>query len=62
MLTVGSRCVSLNALPRLHALTLFRQASSSKSKDEPVAVSIDDSKASPMSQRPLPPDDGKVRT
>ena len=62
MLTAGSRCVSLSVLPRLQTLTFLRQASSSKSKDEPVAVSIEDSTSSPMSQRPLPPDDGKVRT
>ena len=60
MLAAGSRCLSLNAFPRLHTSIILRQASS-KSKDEPVAVSVDDSTRSPMSQRPLPPDDGKVR-
>jgi len=65
MLAAGSRCVFLNVLPRAHALAIIRQSSSSsqsnKNKDEPVAVSVDDSGSSPMSQRPLPPDDGKVR-
>ena len=71
MLAAGGRCVSLSALPRTHALAVIRQASSSGSshskKEEPVAVSsptgaVADSARSPMSQRPLPPDDGKVRT
>ena len=71
MLAAGGRCVSLSALPRANALAVIRQASSSGSsrsnKEEPVAVSsptgaVADSARSPMSQRPLPPDDGKVRT
>lgn len=66
MLTASARCLSLSALPRVNALGCIRQAShsSNKNKDEPVAVSTpshDDSGPSPMSQRPLPPDDGKVR-
>ncbi|UJR10442.1 hypothetical protein I4U23_014646 [Adineta vaga] len=69
MLAASGRCVSLSALPRANALTFIRQASShsNKNKDESVAVSTpssgshDDSGRSPMSQRPLPPDDGKVR-
>jgi hypothetical protein len=68
MLTAGSRCLSLSALPRANVLTVVRQAASSsgsshsnKNKDESVAVSVEDSGPSPMSQRSLPPDDGKVR-
>jgi hypothetical protein len=65
MLAATCRCVSLNALPRVNALAIIRQASSSsqsnKNKDEPAAISVEDSNESPMSQRPLPPDDGKVR-
>ena len=65
MLAAGSRCVSFSVLPRAHALAIIRQAASSshsnKNKDEPAAVSVEDSGPSPMSQRPLPPDDGKVR-
>jgi hypothetical protein len=60
MLAAACRCVSLSALPRANALAIIRQ-SSSKSKDEPAAVSVGDSTSSPMSQRQLPPDDGKVR-
>jgi len=69
MLAAGGRYVSLSTLPRVNALAIIRQASSKSNKnhDEPVAVSSppalnDDSGRSPMSQRPLPPDDGKVRT
>jgi len=64
MLAAGSRCASLSTLPRVNALAIIRQASSSNSnqhKNESAAVSVDESGASPMSQRPLPPDDGKVR-
>jgi len=60
MLAAGCRCVSLSVLPRANALAIIRQ-SSSQSKDEPAAVSVGDSTSSPMSQRQLPPDDGKVR-
>ncbi len=59
MLAVSGRCLS-----RGNVLTIIRQASSShsnKNKDEPVAISHEDSGPSPMSQRSLPPDDGKVR-
>jgi hypothetical protein len=60
MLAVSGRCVS-----RANVLTIIRQASSNsnKNKDEPVAVSHADADSgpSPMSQRSLPPDDGKVR-
>ncbi len=68
MLTASSRCVSLSLLPRVNAVAIVRQTSSSassptsnKNKDEPLPVSVEDSTRSPMSQRPLPPDDGKVR-
>ncbi|CAF0826888.1 unnamed protein product [Rotaria sp. Silwood1] len=70
MLTASGRCLSLSALPRANALAIIRQASSSQSnkdKTEPVVVvsspsgSVEDSSRSPMSQRSLPPDDGKVR-
>jgi hypothetical protein len=64
MLTAACRCASLSAIPRANALAIIRQASSSHSKqnkDEPAAVSVEDPSRSPMSERPLPPDDGKVR-
>ena len=67
-LAASSRCAALSTLPRVNSLALVRQASSShsggnKKSDEPVAVSTPDNDPnnSPMSQRPLPPDDGKVR-
>jgi hypothetical protein len=73
MLAAGGRCLSLGGLPRANALTAIRQAASSSGSSHPnkghgdqVAVSTPsasgDAEASPMSQRPLPPDDGKVRT
>ncbi|CAF1021124.1 unnamed protein product [Rotaria sordida] len=69
MLALSGRCLSLSTLPRANALAIIRQASSSQSnkdQQEPVAVStssgsVEDSSRSPMSQRSLPPDDGKVR-
>lgn len=63
MLAASCRCVSLSALSRANALAITRQSSSqsNKDKDEPAAVSVGDSTSSPMSQRQLPPDDGKVR-
>ncbi len=67
-LAASGRCVTLNTLPRVNTLAVIRQASSSssgnKKHEEPVAVSTpthDDPNNSPMSQRQLPPDDGKVR-
>lgn len=67
-LATSSRCAALSTLPRAQSLVAIRQASSSSSSghkkgDEPVAVSTptEDHSRSPMSQRPLPPDDGKVR-
>ena len=69
MLAASGRCLSLSALPRAHAFSVVRQASShsDKNKHESAAVSSpssggQDKTSSPMSQRPLPPDDGKVRT
>jgi hypothetical protein len=59
MLAANGRYIS-----RVNALAIIRQASSShsnKNKNEQAAVSIEDSDRSPMSQRSLPPDDGKVR-
>jgi hypothetical protein len=70
MLAVSGRCVSLGSLPRANAWLAFRHASSSSgapptnnNKNETVAVSSSSGSAdeSPMSQRPLPADDGKVR-
>lgn len=69
MLIASCRCLSLSALPRANAVALIRQASSShsnKNTGESAAVSspsgsVDDPNSSPMTQRPLPPDDGKVR-
>lgn len=66
MLSARSRCWSVSSIPRANAWAWIRQASSHSSK-ESAAVStpsgsVDGSKSSPMSQRPLPPDDGKVRT
>ncbi len=68
-LAASSRCATLSTLPRVNTLAIIRQASSSsgnKKHEEPVAVttptdSHDDPQNSPMSQRQLPPDDGKVR-
>ncbi|CAF3412510.1 unnamed protein product [Rotaria socialis] len=66
-LAVGGRCATLSALPRANTLAIIRKASSSggsKKHEEPVAVSTptgSDPNSSPMSQRALPPDDGKVR-
>ncbi len=68
-LATGGRCATLSALPRANTLAVIRNASSSsghKKHEEPVAVSTppgshDDPHSSPMSQRQLPPDDGKVR-
>lgn len=56
-LATSSRLVTANTVPRTTALAVVRQASSGghKKADDSVAES------SPMSQRPLPPDDGKVR-
>ncbi len=67
-LAAGSRCATLSTLSRTNTLASIRKASSSgghKKTEDPVAVSTpgshDDPQNSPMSQRPLPPDDGKVR-
>jgi hypothetical protein len=65
-LAASGRSATLSTLPRVNTLAVIRKASSSsgnKKTEEPVAVStpIDDPSRSPMSQRPLPPDDGKVR-
>lgn len=69
-LAASGRCVTLSTLPRANTLAVIRQASSSsgnKKSEEPVAVSTpsnshnDEPEQSPMSQRQLPPDDGKVR-
>ncbi len=68
-LAASSRCATLSTLSRTNTLAAIRKASSSsgnKKHEEPVAVttptgSHDDPHNSPMSQRPLPPDDGKVR-
>jgi len=68
-LAASSRCATLSTLSRVNTLAVIRTASSSsgnKKNEEPVAVSTppgshDDPNSSPMSQRPLPPDDGKVR-
>ncbi len=67
-LAASGRCATLNTLPRANTLAVIRKASSSSGskKDEPVAVSTptgstNDPNVSPMSQRQLPPDDGKVR-
>lgn len=68
-LAASGRRATLSALPRANTLAVIRKASSSsgnKKTEDPVAVSTpagshDDSENSPMSQRPLPPDDGKVR-
>jgi len=68
-LAASSRCATLSTLPRTNTLAIIRQAASSsgsKKNEEPVAVSsptgsVEDSNRSPMSQRSLPPDDGKVR-
>lgn len=60
----NGRCATLSMLPRANTLAVIRTASSSSGhkKDEgPVAVSGSDPNSSPMTQRPLPPDDGKVR-
>lgn len=62
----SGRCATLSTLPRVNTLAIIRQATSSsgghKKSEEPVAVSTPDgTDRSPMSQRPLPPDDGKVR-
>ncbi|CAF4355249.1 unnamed protein product [Rotaria magnacalcarata] len=67
MLSASSRCLSLSSIPRANALAIIRQASSHSSKSkETVGVStptgsVEDPSQSPMSQRALPPDDGKVR-
>jgi hypothetical protein len=69
-ITAGGRLATVSTLPRATRLSLVRPASSSsgkKNNDEPSAVStptgsVQDSESSPMSQRTLPPDDGKVRT
>ena len=65
----SGRLATISARPS--SLALIRQASSSsssgnKKNEEPVAVSAPtashgSSESSPMSQRPLPADDGKVR-
>lgn len=64
----SGRLATISARPS--SLALIRQASSSsggnKKNEEPVAVSAPtashgSSENSPMSQRPLPADDGKVR-
>ncbi len=68
-LAASGRCATLSTLPRVNTLAVIRKASSSsgnKKSEEPVAVSTptsshDDPNSSPMSQRQLPPDDGKVR-
>lgn len=64
-LAAGGRCATLSTLPRATTLATIRTASSSsgnKKHEEPAAVSTPTGSASsPMSQRPLPPDDGKVR-
>jgi hypothetical protein len=68
-LAASSRCATLSTLPRVNTIAVIRKASSSsghKKTEDPVAVSTptgshDDVDHSPMSQRPLPPDDGKVR-
>jgi len=68
-LAASSRCATLSTLPRTNTLAIIRQAASSsgnKKNEEHVAVSsptgsVEDSHRSPMSQRSLPPDDGKVR-
>ena len=66
----SGRCATLSTIPRVNALAVIRKATSSsgghKKNEEQVAVSTpggshDDTERSPMSQRPLPPDDGKVR-
>lgn len=66
----SGRCATLSTLPRINTLAIIRKATSSsgghKKSEEPVAVSTptsldDGTDRSPMSQRPLPPDDGKVR-
>ncbi|CAF4416183.1 unnamed protein product, partial [Adineta steineri] len=63
-LATSSRCATLSTIPRANTLAVIRKASSSgghKKNEDPVAVSTptDDPHRSPMSQRQLPPDDGK---
>ncbi|CAF0942271.1 unnamed protein product [Rotaria sordida] len=68
-IATSGRCATLSTLPRVNTLAVIRKASASsgnRKTEEPVAVSTpgsssDDPNNSPMSQRPLPPDDGKVR-
>jgi hypothetical protein len=70
-LAAGGRCATLSTLPRANTLAIIRKATSSSSSgnkkhEDPVAVttpsgSMDDPNNSPMTQRSLPPDDGKVR-
>lgn len=66
----SGRCATLSTLPRVNTLAIIRKATSSsgghKKGEESAAVSTPggehgDTERSPMSQRPLPPDDGKVR-
>ena len=66
-IAAGGRFATVSTASRANTLNLIRSASSSsggnKKHDEPVAVSSSSgSERSPMSQRQLPPDDGKVRT
>ena len=68
-LATSGRFATGRTVPRTTALAVIRQASSGghNKKEESAAVSSPaghsgGSDSSPMSQRPLPPDDGKVRT